>query len=48
MTDIQYLVNEHKIISDMPLLYEMPRHMSVDINTSDDLKLVMLLMTDPK
>lgn len=46
ITDIKYLVSERRIISDKPLLYEMPRDRSIDINTYDDLKLVKLLISE--
>ncbi len=46
ITNIEYLINERKIISDMPLIYEMPSNRSIDINTIDDLKLVKLLISE--
>lgn len=46
ISDINYLINEHKIISDKPLIYEMPRERSIDINTSEDLKIVRYLISE--
>jgi len=45
ITDIKYLFEQHRIISDKPLLYDMPRDRSIDINTVDDLKLVKLFIS---
>jgi len=38
ITSTKYIKKEHKIISDNPLLFEMPIERSLDIDTKDDLK----------
>jgi N-acylneuraminate cytidylyltransferase/CMP-N,N'-diacetyllegionaminic acid synthase len=38
ITSVKYLLKERKIISDKPLLFEMPEYRSIDIDTKEDLK----------
>jgi uncharacterized membrane protein len=38
ITSVEYLLKEKKIISDNPLLFEMPKSRSIDIDTKEDLE----------
>lgn len=40
ITSIEYLKKERKIISNNPLLFEMPRERSIDIDSENDLKML--------
>jgi CMP-N-acetylneuraminic acid synthetase len=44
ITKVDYLLKENIIISDSPILYEMSKIKSVDINSQDDLKLVECIL----
>lgn len=37
ITDVEFLKKEKKIISDVPLMYEMPKERSINIDTQNDL-----------
>ena len=44
ITDIEYLKKTKKIISDIPLLYEMPKSRSINLDTPEDLKMLRGLL----
>jgi CMP-N-acetylneuraminic acid synthetase len=43
ITRVEYLVNENKIISDQPIIYEMSKNSSIDINEPLDLIMAEIL-----
>ena len=44
ITNVEYLKKEKKIISDIPLIYEMSKKRSINIDTYEDLELVRNLL----
>lgn len=44
ITNIEYLKNNRKVISDLPLLYEMPKERSINIDSKEDLEFFKWLL----
>lgn len=44
ITDVNYLINEQKIISDNPAIYVMPKNKSVNLDTKEDLEFLKWIL----
>lgn len=48
ITDIQYMLENHFVISDMPAMYEMPKERSTNIDTIDDVEELKWRLSEKK
>jgi len=46
ITTVEYLLSEKELISNKPLLLEMPKTRSINIDTKEDIELLIALMSD--
>lgn len=46
ITDVKYMIDKRKVISDLPLVYEMPAERSYNIDTYSDLELIRWIISE--